>query len=86
MNKFNTYSILIINRQIVRLFMEFTSFKINYKYLLSFVIFTVINFLPANLLAQVDEAYSLEEVVVTARKKEESLQNTRRCCDCLFWK
>ena len=74
MNKFNTYSILIINRQIVRLFMEFTSFKINYKYLLSFVIFTVINFLPANLLAQVDEAYSIEEVIVTARKKEENLQ------------
>lgn len=56
--------------------MKFQSLKINYKYLLSFIIFTVINFSSAPLLAQADEAFSLEEVVVTARKKEENLQNS----------
>ena len=56
--------------------MKFQSLKINYKYLLPSIVFTVINFSSAPLLAQADEAFSLEEVVVTARKKEESLQNT----------
>ena len=47
----------------------------NYTFLLSFIALVIIYSLPIHLFAQAQESYSLEEVVVTARKKEESLQD-----------